>query len=303
MKRQTRIGISGWTYDRWRGTFYPEDLPHKKELSYASREVNSIEINGSFYSMQTPKSYRKWYDETPKNFVFSVKANRYITHIKQLKNVDGAVARFLASGLLELKEKLGPILWQLPPRMKYNPEKMETFLKLLPHDFSEAAKLIRKNGESYRVSKNRKLQHVIEVRNISFANKEFYLLLKKYDVALVVSDAGGEWPHLEEVTSDLMYCRLHGAGKLYESGYDNRLLNQWAKKLKDWRDKKKCDVYVYFDNDVKVRAPFDAISLLKKLTDFKPAEERPFPDLKKIPTLKEDFAQAPTRWRYERRSN
>src|SRR5438874_6725199 len=131
---QLRIGISGWTYGPWRGTFYPKDLPQKKELWYASRRVNSIEINGSFYSLQTPSSYQKWYEETPDDFLFSIKGGRFITHMRRLKNVQAPLANFFASGVLALKQKLGPILWQLPPNFKFDPGRLEEFFAMLPRD-------------------------------------------------------------------------------------------------------------------------------------------------------------------------
>lgn len=269
-KRQTRIGISGWIYEPWRGTFYPEDLSHKNELHYASRAVNSIEINGTFYSLQKPKSFQKWYSETPDNFMFSVKAYRYVTHIKLLKDAEDGVANFLCSGILELKDKLGPILWQLPPRMKFDPERLETFFKILPKDFKAAVKFAKKqkiwrdkSEISYKVDKNRPLRHAMEVRNDTFKDKKFIALLKKYNVALVTADAEGTWPYFEEQTADFIYCRLHGKDKLYSSGYDKKAITKWAKKITLWR--KKRDVFVYFDNTDKVKAPVNAMTLSRLL--------------------------------------
>lgn len=268
----THIGISGWNYEPWRGTFYPEDLSHKSELHYASRALNSIEINGTFYSLQKPKSFKHWYEETPAGFIFSVKAHRHITHIKLLKNAEEGVVNFFRSGILELKEKLGPILWQLPPRMKFDSEKVESFLKFLPQDFSEVVKLAkskkyrhwRKGADvSFKIDKNRPLHHAMEVRNDSFKDKKFIALLKKYNVALVVADAEGTWPYFEEMTSDFMYCRLHGRDQLYTSGYDKKAIDKWAKKLSSWR--KKRDVFVYFDNTDKVKAPVNAMTLSRLL--------------------------------------
>src|SRR4051812_11232870 len=141
---QTRIGISGWNYGPWRGTFYPPDLAHRRELEYASRRLNSIEINGTFYSLQRPQSFRKWYDETPEGFVFSIKGGRFITHIKKLKDVEMPLANFLASGVLLLKEKLGPILWQFPPGFAFNAARFEAFFELLPRTTKAAAALARR---------------------------------------------------------------------------------------------------------------------------------------------------------------
>lgn len=268
----THIGISGWSYEPWRGTFYPEDLPHKNELHFASRALNSIEINGTFYALQKPKSFRRWYEEVPDDFIFSIKAHRYITHIKLLKNAEEGVANFFRSGILELKEKLGPILWQLPPRMKFDAEKIEQFLKFLPQDFESAVKLAKskkyrhwRKGQdiSVKIDKNRPLHHAMEVRNDSFKDKKFISLLKKYNVALVVADAEGTWPYFEEQTSDFMYCRLHGKDQLYISSYDKKAITKWAKKLSLWR--KKRDVFVYFDNTDKAKAPENARTLSRLL--------------------------------------
>jgi uncharacterized protein YecE (DUF72 family) len=283
-----RIGISGWTYPPWRGVFYPPDLPQKRELQYASRQVNSIEINGSFYSLQRPESYRAWYEATPDDFVFSVKAARFITHIKRLKNVDAPLANFFASGILCLREKLGPILWQLPPTFRFDREKLAAFFDLLPHDTKGAAKLARSHDDKVKgrtwtkTDRNRRVRHAMEIRHESFATPEFIELLRKYDIALVVADTAGKWPFLEDTTSDFVYVRLHGDAELYVSGYSGTALNNWARKIRTWSKggtprgarrvtrrpsarRSSHDVYLYFDNDAKVRAPADAISLAHRL--------------------------------------
>ena len=263
-----RIGISGWRYKGWRGTFYPKDLIQKRELEFASSKINSIEINGSFYSLQRPSSYESWYQQTPDGFCFSVKGNRYITHIKLLNNVETPLANFFASGVLGLKEKLGPFLWQFPPRMKFNAERLEAFLKMLPTDAKEAVALSKKADTKWKKNKfeflpKQKLRHCIEVRNESFMTDDFFELLRKYNVAFVVADSGGKWPYREEVTSDFVYVRLHGPEELYVSGYDKDTLIRWKNVISKW--KKKFDVFVYFDNDAKVRAPFDAMEISKML--------------------------------------
>ena len=283
---KVEIGISGWTYEGWRGTFYPEKLAHKKELSFASSQLPTIEINGTFYGLQRPKSYENWYELTPPDFIFSVKANRYITHVKRLNDVEIPMANFFASGPLCLKEKLGPFLWQFPPSMRFDPEKFEAFLKLLPKNFKEAAKLGKKNTlktdrQYLEVEKNYLLKHAVEVRHMSFLNPEFVELLRKYNVAIVFADTAGKWPYLEDVTSDFIYVRLHGDEKLYVSGYDDKTLDFWSQRIMKWKkghepkdrmtmtdehpQKKERDVFVYFDNDVKTRAPFDAKTLIKKV--------------------------------------
>jgi uncharacterized protein YecE (DUF72 family) len=263
-----RIGISGWRYKGWRGTFYPKDLIQKRELEFASSKINSIEINGSFYSLQRPSSYESWYKQTPDGFCFSVKGNRYITHIKLLNDVERPLGNFFASGVLGLKEKLGPFLWQFPPRMTFNPERLETFFKLLQKNAKQAVLLSKKADAKWKKNKfqflpRKKLRHCVEVRNESFMTEEFFQLLRKYDVAFVIADSGGKWPYREETTSDFVYIRLHGPEELYVSGYDKAALLHWKKLITKW--KKNHDIFVYFDNDAKVRAPFDAMTLAKML--------------------------------------
>ncbi|WP_326428381.1 DUF72 domain-containing protein [Stutzerimonas frequens] len=282
------IGISGWRYAPWRGDFYPKGLTQKKELRFASRAVSSIEINGSFYSLQTPERYADWYADTPKGFVFSVKGPRYITHVRRLREVDGALANFFASGIFQLKEKLGPILWQFPPSFKFDPALFEAFLRQLPHD-TEAALAIardcepRMEGRSYlSVDRKRRIRHAVEIRNASFVDPAFVELLRKYQVALVVADTAGKWPHHEDLTSDFVYIRLHGAEELYTSGYTDAALDEWRRRIESWnagsqpddarlisskkpRRRASRQVYCYFDNDVKVRAPYDARHLLHRL--------------------------------------
>lgn len=215
LKSDIRVGISGWRYAPWRSHFYPKGLVQKKELYFASRAVNSIEINGSFYALQTPERYRSWYADTPDNFIFSVKAPRYITHMKRLHNVVEPIATFFASGVLELKEKLGPILWQFPPSFQFDEKLFTQFLELLPMDTHMAEKLTE--GDDEKIPKKR-LRHAVEIRNESFKTEAFVKLLRQYHVALVVADTAGRWPQIEEITSDFVYMRLHG---------DQETLSQW----------------------------------------------------------------------------
>jgi uncharacterized protein YecE (DUF72 family) len=282
------IGISGWRYAPWRGDFYPKGLTQKKELQFASRAVSSIEINGSFYALQTPERYADWYTDTPKGFVFSVKGPRYITHVRRLREVEKPIANFFASGIFQLKEKLGPILWQFPPSFKFDPELFEAFLRQLPHD-TEAALAIAKGceprmeGRSHlSIDRKRQMRHAVEIRNASFVDPAFIDLLRKYKVALVVADTAGKWPHQEDLTSDFVYIRLHGAEELYTSGYTEAALDNWCLRIQRWsegsqpddarlissnkpRPRRSREVYCYFDNDVKVRAPYDARQLLRRL--------------------------------------
>ena len=283
-----RIGISGWRYEPWRGVFYPEDLVQARELEFASRALPTIEINGSFYALQRPESYAAWYEATPPGFMFSVKGNRFITHILRLKEVDGPVANVLASGVFNLREKLGPFLWQFPPNFKFDPERMEHFLSILPHD-SEAGLALARNYEprmegkvALDVDKKRKLRHAVEIRHESFNDEAFIALLRKYKVAVVVADTAGKWPYIEDVTADFMYLRLHGDKELYASGYTEEALDRWAARIQAWSEgsqpgdahvvsskappaRKSRDIFCYFDNDIKVRAPFDARRLIEKL--------------------------------------
>ncbi|MFP5349534.1 MAG: DUF72 domain-containing protein [Gammaproteobacteria bacterium] len=282
------IGISGWRYAPWRGVFYPKDLAQDRELEFASRALHSIEINGSFYSLQRPESYAAWYAATPPGFVFSVKGNRFITHIRRLRDVEQPLANVLASGVFNLKEKLGPMLWQLPPSFRFDAEVIEHFLSLLPHDTEQALALARKRGARMKgrsrlaIDANRPLRHAMEIRHESFVDAAFIALLRKYRVALVVADTAGKWPDHQDVTADFMYLRLHGEEELYASGYTDEALDRWAARIRAWHaggesaDAKRMsnepapratqrDVYCYFDNDVKVRAPFDARRLAERL--------------------------------------
>jgi uncharacterized protein YecE (DUF72 family) len=283
-----RIGISGWRYAPWRGTFYPEDLPQRRELEFASGKLNSIEINGTFYSLQSPASFRQWHEQTPGDFLFSVKGGRYITHMRRLKDVRDPLANFLASGVLLLKEKLGPILWQFPPNFVFDAGRFETFFQLLPRDTNSAADLARRHhsklrlGSWIRTDANRPLRHAVEIRHPSFADPAFIALLRKYNIALVIADTAGKWPYLEDITADFIYVRLHGDEELYASGYTDEALDRWAGRLRAWRrgaepaDAQRVgpaarrrsagrDLYVYFDNDVKVHAPYDAMHLAQRL--------------------------------------
>ena len=273
-----RLGISGWLYPAWRGTFYPRGLRQRGELAYASRAFNSIEINGTFYSLKSPDNFRAWRDETPADFVFAMKGARFVTHMKQLRDCETALANFFAQGALALGRKLGPILWQLPARMSFNEQRIGQFLALLPRDTMEAARLARRRDR--RIMAGRTLlapaaaapiRHALEVRHESFRDRRFLALLRQAGVALVVSDAP-DWPRFEEITADFLYLRLHGAQELYSSGYDGAALDLWAERVRRWASagqpgKKRGlrDTYIYFDNDAKVRAPADARALAARL--------------------------------------
>jgi uncharacterized protein YecE (DUF72 family) len=265
-----RVGISGWTYPPWRGDFYPPGLPHNQELRYAASKLNSIEINGSFYSLQLPTSYRRWADTVGEDFCFSVKGGRFITHMKRLTDTAVTVPNFFASGVLALGSKLGPILWQLPPSFRFDPGRIEQFVQQLPRSTGEAAYLARKHderltGRSWTGSAaDRPLRHAMEVRHDSFKTDAFLDLLRENCVAAVIADTAGKWPQFDRVTADFVYLRLHGARELYVSGYTDAELAGWAAKLSAW-SAAGLDSYVYFDNDVKVRAPYDAMALARLL--------------------------------------
>ncbi len=265
-----RIGISGWRYEPWRGIFYPKGLPQRRELEFCARHFPTVEINGSFYSLQRPEYYQQWYDETPPGFVFAVKGSRYITHMLRLNNVEKPLANFYASGILNLREKLGPFLWQFPPMFVYRPERLEPFLEMLPRSTEAALRLARRRDARMTgrarlaIDAQRPLRHALEIRHPSFVNPGFISLLRKHDIGLVVADTAGKWPKMFHATSGFVYVRLHGDIKIYTSGYSSRALDSWARRIRAWSREGR-DVYVYFDNDVKVRAPFDALNLMHKL--------------------------------------
>lgn len=279
-----RIGISGWRYAPWRGKFYPDGLRQKDELAYAAGKFSSVEINGTFYSLQSPQSFAAWHDATPADFVFAVKGARYITHMLKLNNVEAPLANFFAQGLLALKAKLGPVLWQLPPNFAFRPDKLASFFALLPRTTKDALALARRHNGKVKATflqldADRPIRHALEIRHESFRSPEFIALLRRHDIGLVVADTV-EWPLLMDATSDFVYVRLHGSRQLYASGYGPKALDKWAARIRAWQEgreaegehagpparRKKRDVYVYFDNDAKVRAPFDALNLIKRLS-------------------------------------
>jgi len=288
-----RIGLSGWNYPGWRGAFYPKGLRQRDELAYASRHVDTIEINGTFYSLQRPEFFAAWRAATPADFVFGVKGGRFITHMKRLRDVEAPLANFFASGVLALQEKLGPFLWQLPPQLRFSEERMERFLSLLPRDSQSAVELARQHDDRVagraliETDWRQPLRHAIEIRHPSFLDPAFIRLLRRHRVALVIADAV-DWPYAEDLTADFLYLRLHGSDELYASGYEAAALDRWAARIALWasgaspvdaalvlRDEPppSCpmrDVYVYFDNDAKVRAPADAQALRRRLRQVPP---------------------------------
>jgi uncharacterized protein YecE (DUF72 family) len=276
-----RIGISGWTYAPWRGRFYPRGLGQRNELAYVAERMNSVEINGSFYSLQRRSSYEAWAAAVPDDFVFSVKGGRFITHMKKLAGIETPLANFLASGVLALGPKLGPILWQLPPNLGFDSERIEAFFQLLPRTTGAAAAIAVDHDQ--RIPADRalttvadpaqRIRHAVEVRHETFRTNEFYELLRRQQVALVVADSPGKWPFIEEITTDFMYVRLHGHDELYTSGYSDESLDEWAAKIRNWVAANQ-DVFIYCDNDAKVRAPYDAMGLMQRLGLSAPASDQ-----------------------------
>ncbi len=237
---EIRIGTSGWSYNHWRDIFYPKDLAQAKWLEFYAKIFDTVEINSSFYHLPKPKTFSNWRARTPKNFLFSVKASRFITHVKKLKDVKEPWKRFINSAK-ELKERLGPILFQLSPNLKANIEKLENFISILPS----------------------KYRYTFEFRNESWFNKKIYEILEKNNISLCFADTPS-YPYKEILTADFVYIRLHGHKKLYGSKYTNRELKIWANKIKKWMKEKK-DVYVYFDNDACGYAVENAKTLLRML--------------------------------------
>lgn len=282
------IGVSGWRYTPWRGHFYPKGLAQARELQYASRQFASLELNGSFYSLQRPTSYALWARETPPGFVFAVKGGRYITHMLRLRGVETALANFLASGPFELGDKLGPVLWQFPPNMKFDADLFEAFFALLPRTAPEAAALAARRDERLQARESLippaqlRLRHAVEVRHESFVDPAFIRLLRKHRIAWVVADTPNPWPLYEDVTADFVYMRLHGSTELYNSRYTRKELEYWAECIRGWttgRQPRKArliseippparasrDVYCYFDNTDKRHAPDNARELMAML--------------------------------------
>lgn len=284
---RTYIGVSGWSYESWRGDFYPEGLSRKDELAYVGRRFNSVEINGTFYSLQDPDTFRSWHEATPADFRFAVKGSQYITHSKKLKDPEAALANFFAQGVLLLEDKLGPILWQLPDNFSFDEERAGGFLELLPGNTEEAADLASKHddrvkGRSWtKTDRRRRVRHALEIRDESWFRPELVRLARRAGVALVFSHAG-DWRCTEELTAGFVYLRLHGAPETYASRYDDDGLDRWADRIRRWRSgeeppdparitdrkpprRKTRDIYAYFDNDSRGHAPRDALRLAERV--------------------------------------
>jgi uncharacterized protein YecE (DUF72 family) len=262
-KGKIRIGIGGWTYEPWRGTFYPDQWPQKRELEYASRQLTSIEINGTFYGLQKPETFAKWRDETPDDFVFSLKAPRFTTNRRELASAGDSIARFLASGVMELGEKLGPINWQLTPTTQFDPKDFQSFLKLLP----------KKAG-------GRLLRHAVEVRHESFRCEEFAALLRQHEIAAVMA-GDSIYPQIADMTAPFVYARIMGTKESQKLGYPKKSLDLWTARINAWSsgsatmgldridplkaDNRPRDVYLYVISGDKVRNPAAATALIQRL--------------------------------------
>jgi uncharacterized protein YecE (DUF72 family) len=257
-----RVGIGGWVFKPWRGSFYPAGLPQAQELHYASRHLTSIEINGTFYRTQKPESFRKWADETPDDFVFALKGPQFATNRRVLAEAGSSIERFFESGVLELKSKLGPILWQMAPTKKFDPEDFAAFLALLPP----------KAG-------GRAIRHVVEVRHESFLVPAFVDLLRRHSIAVALVESA-KHPPIADVTSDFVYLRLQGTSEKVKTGYTPAALDAWAKRARAWEaggapddlatiGKKPAkagrDVFVYMISGAKERAPAAAMALIERL--------------------------------------
>lgn len=283
-----RIGISGWSYKEWKGGFYPDDLSDDDQLEFAARVFDTIEINGTFYSLTDPATCRRWRDATPRDFQYAVKGSRYITHNLRLNDARGALANFFASGVLELGDRLGPILWQLPQNFRFDAGRLDSFLEMLPRDTESAADLARDHDDrvedvSYGPGERHLIRHALEIRHDSFLQSETARIAQRHGVELCSSHSS-EWPYIEQITAGFVYLRLHGPRRLYASQYSEPDLDGWADRIKTWKSggepddaerisdleppsRKERDVYVYFDNTAHGHAPKDARSLMGRISE------------------------------------
>jgi uncharacterized protein YecE (DUF72 family) len=264
-KKSTRIrvGIGGWTFEPWRGgVFYPDDLTQKRELEYASRQLTTIEINGTFYGSQKPATFAKWHDETPDDFVFALKAPRYATHRRVLAEARDSIDRFVASGIVELKNKLGPINWQFPPTKQFDADDFASFLELLPAE-----------------AEGRALRHAVEVRHESFCDEAFVALVRKHNVAVVVA-GDSKYPQIADATAPFVYARIMGTEEKNPLGYAKKALDQWQARAQAWAaggapddldtygkaaPKKVRDVYLYVISGHKAHNPAAAMALIERV--------------------------------------
>jgi uncharacterized protein YecE (DUF72 family) len=267
----TYVGVSGWRYAAWRGDFYPEGLVQRRELEYVAERMGSVELNGSFYSLQRPSTYRRMAEQVPPGFPVAVKGGRFVTHMRRLGEAEQGLANFFASGVLALGDRLGPFLWQLPGNLPFDHDVVSAFLEQLPRDHAGIAALAARHDDKLAADRvvtepvvAGPVRHALEPRHPSYGEPAALDLLREHGVALVASDSPGTWPCFDEDTADFRYVRLHGHTELYASGYSSRSLDRWADRVRGWRAAGQ-DSYVYFDNDARGRAPHDAVALLGRL--------------------------------------
>ncbi len=262
-KPKIRIGVGGWTFEPWRGAFYPDDLPQKRELEHASRKLTSIEVNGTYYGSQKPETFAKWHDETPDDFVFALKAPRFATNRRVLAEAGASIERFFAGGVMELKDKLGPINWQFMATKKFDPDDFGAFLKLLPKSVE-----------------GRAIRHVVEVRNDSFKSPDFIALAREHGVAVVIA-GDSAFPQIADITAPFVYARIMGTDEAEANGYADAALDRWSKRARAWAagktaegletvaggkaDKVARDVYLYVISGAKVRNPAAAMALIARV--------------------------------------
>jgi uncharacterized protein YecE (DUF72 family) len=263
------VGTSGWNYPPWRGHFFPKGLPQRRELAYLASRLPAVEVNGTFYSLTRPAVCDAWRAQAPADFEFAIKGSRYITHMLKLANVRAPMANFFASGILRLGAQLGPILWQLPAMVAFDPARADAFLGALPRDVAAAERCARRHdarvtGRAALTApdgRDRRLRHALEVRHPSWLTDAALDVLARHQVALVVADTAGRHPFAIHDTAEFTYVRLHGAKRLYQSRYTNDEIARWAGRVREWLGRKR-DVYVFFDNTDKRHAPGDALRLL-----------------------------------------
>lgn len=283
-----RVGISGWDYDSWQGDLYPTSLVKRRRLEYASRLFDTLEVNGTFYSLKSPRVFETWYRTAPSGFIYAIRGSRFITHTRRLRAPEVALANFFANGVLRLEDKLGPFLWQCPPTMDWEPRAFEAFCAALPSDARAASRIARRHDErvrgrsSYEVGENRRLRHAFEIRDSRMMNEEMVRTLRRHGHAFVISDTAGKYPYAEDITAGFTYVRLHGSSRMYVGSYGEAELDRWKQRIERWASadevanalriadlrppaRKGRDVYVYFDNDAHGHAPFDALALARKL--------------------------------------
>jgi uncharacterized protein YecE (DUF72 family) len=283
-----RVGVSGWDYDRWQGDFYPPRLARHRRLAYLGRAFDTVEVDGTFYSLKSPETFERWHEAVPEGFVYALRGSRFITHIRRLRDPTVPLANFFASGVLRLEDKLGPLLWQCPPQMDWDGDTFETFCARLPHDTRQAAALARRHDARVRgrtsthVDRNRNLRHAFEIRDRRMVRPEMLRALRRHGHAFVIADTAGKYPYAEDVTAGFLYVRLHGTGRMYVGHYGAEDRVRWRDRIERWAAaelpepavriadltpprRKGRDVYVYFDNDAHGHAPFDALALAHEL--------------------------------------